>query len=161
MALITWPVIFLLAHAAAPAGLSELTPHYGWVQGRPSVWNLPSLVLVVGGFAFLAWCLYHHFVRWPRMVEFKGFTSPYLLTAGPYQWSRNPMYVAGMVIWFGWTLFYGSLAVLLGMAVFWSAIALLSVPREERALEAQFGEAYLNYKRAVPRWLGRAHHPTS
>src|SRR5262245_60514446 len=46
-ALITWPAMFLLAHAAAPAGLSELTPHYGWVEGRPSVWNLPSLVLVV------------------------------------------------------------------------------------------------------------------
>ena len=153
--------MFLLAHAAAPAGLSELTPHYGWVQDRPSVWNLPSLVLVVGGFAFLAWCLYHHFVRWPWMVEFKGFTPPYLLTAGPYQWSRNPMYVAGIVIWFGWALFYGSLAVLLGMAVFWSAIALLSVPYEERALEAQFGEEYLSYKRAVPRWLGRAHHPSS
>lgn len=27
------------------------------------------------------------------------------------------------------------------------------VPREERTLEARFGEVYLHYKHTVPRWL--------
>jgi protein-S-isoprenylcysteine O-methyltransferase Ste14 len=29
------------------------------------------------------------------------------------------------------------------------------LPREERGLEARFGETYLQYKRTVPRWLGK------
>ena len=28
------------------------------------------------------------------------------------------------------------------------------IPAEETALEARFGQAYLDYKEAVPRWLG-------
>jgi protein-S-isoprenylcysteine O-methyltransferase Ste14 len=160
-AFLTPPILITLAHAAAPAGLADLAPNFGWIDGRPSLWNLAALPLVVAGFAFLIWCLYEHFVHSPRMVELKGISPPYLLTAGPYQWSRNPMYVGGMVIWLGWTLFYGSLAVLLGMIVLWSAIAFLGVPREERTLEAKFGDTYAQYKRAVPRWLGMGHHRAS
>jgi protein-S-isoprenylcysteine O-methyltransferase Ste14 len=89
------------------------------------------------------------------MVEWKGFTPPYLLTDGPYKWSRNPMYLAALAIWIGWALFYGSVAVLIVMIVVGVGIALGAVPAEERAIEAQFGEVYLRYKSRVPRWLGR------
>src|SRR5262245_30487190 len=156
--LIIWPVLFLLAHAAAPSELSRLTPRHGWVEDRPALWNLFPLVLVVAGFSCLIWCLYLHFVRCPRMVEVKLFTPPYLLTDGPYKWSRNPMYVAALAIWTGWVFFYGSVAVLVVMLAAGVGLAFWSVPTEERKLEAQFGEAYLSYKRAVPRWLGRIRH---
>jgi protein-S-isoprenylcysteine O-methyltransferase Ste14 len=65
------------------------------------------------------------------------------------------MYLSGMVIWLGWIIFYGSVAVLGGAVVFWGSMALLVVPWEERNLEARFGEAYLRYKNSVPRWLGK------
>jgi len=46
---------------------------------------------------------------------------------------------------------------LLGVALlFWSALAFLAIPFEERRLEARWGESYRRYKRAVPRWLGAA-----
>jgi hypothetical protein len=35
-------------------------------------------------------------------------------------------------------------------------VNLVLVPREERTLEAAFGQAYLMYKKRVPRWLGQA-----
>jgi protein-S-isoprenylcysteine O-methyltransferase Ste14 len=36
-------------------------------------------------------------------------------------------------------------------------VAILTlVPREERDLEAEFGDFYLQYKNRVPRWFGRA-----
>jgi protein-S-isoprenylcysteine O-methyltransferase Ste14 len=89
------------------------------------------------------------------MVEVMLFTPPYLLTDGPYRWSRNPMYVAALVIWTGWALYYGSAAVLVVMLAAGVGLAFAGVPTEERKLEAQFGGAYLRYKSTVPRWLGR------
>ncbi len=82
-------------------------------------------------------------------------TQNYLVVRGPYQFTRNPMYLSGMVIWLGWIIFYGSVAVLGGAVVFWGSVALLVVPWEEHKLEARFGEAYLRYKNSVPRWVGK------
>ncbi len=64
------------------------------------------------------------------------------------------MYVAGMLVWAGWVIFYGSIGVLGGLIPFWPLIALRGVPAEERKLETLFGESYLQYKRTVPRWPG-------
>ena len=55
----------------------------------------------------------------------------------------------------GWVLFPGSVAVLAGFLVALAILSLVNMPLEERALEARFGETYLDYKRRVPRWLGR------
>ena len=74
---------------------------------------------------------------------------------GPYQFTRNPMYLSGMAIWLGWVIFYGSVAVFVGFVVGWVSVIFLVVPWEERKLEARFGDAYLQYKNTVPRWLGR------
>jgi protein-S-isoprenylcysteine O-methyltransferase Ste14 len=65
------------------------------------------------------------------------------------------MYVAGLLAWLGWTLFYGSPAVLIGLALLWALFTFRVIPREERQLEDLFGEEYLDYKRTVRRWLGR------
>ncbi|MFI5459493.1 MAG: methyltransferase family protein [Isosphaerales bacterium] len=81
-----------------------------------------------------------------------------MLTDGPYNWSRNPTYVAALAIWVGWVLFYGSVAVLIVMIAVGVGIAFGVVPAEEHAIEAQFGEAYLRYKSIVPRWLGAIQH---
>ena len=49
-----------------------------------------------------------------------------------------------------------SRAVLLGCIALLLVVNLVLVPREERTLEAAFGQAYLMYKKRVPRWLGQA-----
>ena len=66
------------------------------------------------------------------------------------------MYVAGLLAWLGWTLFYGSPAVGIGLALLWTLFTVRVIPYEERQLEELFGEDYLVYKRSVRRWLGRA-----
>ncbi len=79
---------------------------------------------------------------------------PFLMTTGPYAYTRNPGYVAELALWLGWAILFGSLAVLLGLVVLFVVIILI-LPREERGLERQFGETYREYQARVPRWLGR------
>ncbi len=95
-----------------------------------------------------------HVVASPGSFEMEH-TPGYLLVRGPYQFTRNPMYLSGMAIWLGWVLFYGSVAVCVGLVVVWGSVIFLVVLWEERELEARFGEAYLQYKNTVPRWLGK------
>ena len=154
MALILTPVVFLLGHVAVPQELSRLATRHGWTHGRPGWLNLLGLLLIGGGWAGLIWCLRLHFVASGGSFEMEH-TPKHLVVHGPYQFTRNPMYLCGMVIWLGWVIFYGSVAVVVGFVVFWGNVAFLVVPWEERKLETRFGEAYLRYKHSVPRWLGK------
>jgi len=145
--------LFLLIHVAAPWGLSLLSTRYGWVDGRPGIWNLLAILLVIPGIACTLWLISLHFRASPEsFTELRPIEK--LLTPGPYTFSRNPMYLSELVFWFGWALFYGSLAVFIGF-LFWVAMFnFVAVPWEERDLEARFGEEYRAYKARVPRWLG-------
>lgn len=154
MALILTPVVFLLGHVVVPQELSVLSARRGWADGRPGGLNLLGLILIGIGGASLVWCARLHFVASRGSFEMER-TQNYLVVRGPYQFTRNPMYLSGMVIWLGWVIFYGSVAVLGGAVVIWGSVALLVVPWEERKLKARFGEAYLRYKNSVPRWLGK------
>jgi protein-S-isoprenylcysteine O-methyltransferase Ste14 len=143
-----------LAHGLVPWAISLLTVRHGWVDHRPGVWNLAGLVLVAIGFAAVVWTLTLHFREAPRGWAFEQ-TPRYLLTRGPYRFSRNPIYLAYAPLWLGWITFYGSMGLLVSCALLWSVANFVLIPHEERNLEARFGEAYREYKRAVPRWLGR------
>jgi protein-S-isoprenylcysteine O-methyltransferase Ste14 len=146
-------VLFLLVHVAAPWGLSLLSTRYGWVDGRPGTWNLLALIFVVAGIACTIWMIALHYRASPSsFLELRP--GQKLLTPGPYAFSRNPMFLFELAFWFGWALFYGSIAVLIGFLLFWVALNFMIVPYEERDLEARFGEAYRDYKARVPRWLG-------
>jgi protein-S-isoprenylcysteine O-methyltransferase Ste14 len=85
------------------------------------------------------------------MVPMRPTTA--LVTSGPYRFTRNPMYV-------GMAFLYAALALALG--VIWAlavlplvllAVDRLVIAREERYLEAKFGEAYREYKSRVRRWV--------
>jgi Phospholipid methyltransferase len=159
MALILTPVVFVLAHLVVPRELSLLSTRHGWAHGRPGRRNLLALILIGTGTACLSWCARLHLAASPGSFEVER-TPKYLLVRGPYQFTRNPMYLSGMAIWLGWIIFYGSAAVGVGFGVFWGSVTLLVVPWEERKLEARFGEAYLRYKHTVPRWVGKTRRPT-
>ncbi len=146
--------LFLLVHVAAPWGLSLLSTRHGWVDGGPGRWNLLALILVVAGIAGTLWMISLHYLASPNsFLEFRP--TQRLLTPGPYAFSRNPMYLFELAFWFGWALFYGSIAVLIGFLLWFAMFNFVIVPYEERDLEARFGEAYRQYKKVVPRWLGK------
>src|SRR5262245_56973865 len=146
-------VLFLFVHVAFPWGLSLLSTRHGWIDGRPGQGNLLALVLVAAGIAGTLWMMTLHILASPdSFVELRPARE--LLTPGPYTVSRNPMYLFELTFWFGWALFYGSFAVLIGFLLWLSMFHFVIVPWEERDLEARFGDAYRAYKARVPRWLG-------
>lgn len=154
---IPWWIMFvaaLIVYSVGPWAISLLTPRYGWAAGYPAPWNLLGLLPVVIGTIGLMWTMLLHFAQSPTGVEMI-LAKSYLLRRGPYAYSRNPMYLSDLALLFGWAIFYGSVAVLIAFVVMCVALNFFNVPLEERALEARFGESYLEYKNKVPRWFGK------
>ena len=144
--------ITLLVYGLGPWALSLLSIRHGWSAARPGIVNLLGLIPVAAGAAGLFWIQRLHFTQPPGVKL--ALSQDYLLTQGPYAFTRHPMYLSELVILLGWSLFYGSIPVLIA---FFFAILLfnaVNLPLEERALETRFGEAYRQYKSLVPRWLG-------
>ena len=110
-----------------------------------------AVALIVAGLGIEMWAagLFHK--AGTAAIPYKPTMA--LVTGGPFRFSRNPMYV-------GFALTYLGLAFGLNTPV---AIGLLLpclvvmtwgvILREERYLEAKFGQAYLDYKKRVRRWL--------
>lgn len=154
-----WSILLPLFHAGFPWVLSHLGAHLGWTEGIPSTWNRLGLVPVASGFGLIGWAMERHYDRHPAGWTFDGRRSSLLrpdalLTDGPYRFSRNPMYVGALLMWAGWSWFYGSAAVAAGFALLLLYLVFIKVPSEERQVASVFGDAYLAYTRRVPRWIG-------
>ena len=76
-----------------------------------------------------------------------------MLTKGPYSFTRNPQYVAEILIYVGVVLVTKSLmALIIGIIMMsWFFMAPFA---EEPWLAKQFGKQYEEYRRKVPRFLG-------
>ena len=141
-------------HGVIPWVISRWMPRYGWANSEPGTWNWLGLIPVVIATVLLLWILASALPLTPARVELR-LTPQVLLTHGAFRLSRNPLYIAELGLWLGWAFFFGSLGVGIGFVVLLSIVSLVLVPREERTLEAAFGQNYIDYKAAVPRWLGR------
>ena len=76
-----------------------------------------------------------------------------IVHAGPYRYSRNPIYLAFSLLQVGLACWVNSVWLLVTLI---PAVALMSfvvIPREERYLELRFPTEYPPYKLAVRRWL--------
>ncbi len=82
-----------------------------------------------------------------------------LKTGGVYRFTRNPMYLGGFLICIGSCLYALHLLNILFAAV---AIGIhhAIITREEQFLAARFGQAWSDYCRRVPRYLGRIRAPS-
>lgn len=76
-----------------------------------------------------------------------------LVTTGPFRFSRNPLYLAAAILYLGIALTVDSVWVALLLIPGLGIINAGVIAREERYLEAKFGEDYLRYKAAVRRWI--------
>jgi protein-S-isoprenylcysteine O-methyltransferase Ste14 len=79
-----------------------------------------------------------------------------LVTTGVFAFSRNPIYVALMLLALGVSLALGSLPLIL-LACAAPFYFQHLIRREERFLAGHYGEAYRAYGARVRRWWGRPH----
>jgi protein-S-isoprenylcysteine O-methyltransferase Ste14 len=76
-----------------------------------------------------------------------------IVRAGPYRFSRNPIYLAFTIFQFGLAIWINSAWLIATLLVAVALMTFVVIPREERYLERRFAAEYLSYKRSVRRWL--------
>jgi len=75
-----------------------------------------------------------------------------LISAGPFLWSRNPIYLAFLIPLVALTwVSAGAAACTIGLYI--AAMNTLVITYEERDLSEPFGDQYEEYRRRTPRWL--------
>ncbi len=76
-----------------------------------------------------------------------------LLMTGPFAHSRNPIYLANVMIVTGFGFALGSRWFLFGAAILFLLLQELAIKREEKHMEANFGAQWNDYTKAVRRWI--------
>ena len=76
-----------------------------------------------------------------------------LVSTGPFQFSRNPLYVSLTLFYLGISIAAQSLWALALLIVVLVVMQRGVINREERYLEHKFGAEYVRYKELVRRWI--------
>lgn len=76
-----------------------------------------------------------------------------LVSDGPFAWSRNPIYLALLLILVALSVATDVVWFALGTPILWLLLDRIVIPREEKVLLETFGEEYVRYRREVRRWL--------
>ena len=76
-----------------------------------------------------------------------------IVTAGPYRFSRNPIYLSMTLLFVGIAILVNSLWILLALIPVLVMMRFGVIDREEIYLAKKFGEEYIRYKARVRRWL--------
>ena len=76
-----------------------------------------------------------------------------LVVRGVFRWTRNPMYLAMLLVLISWACIVANAAALAILPLFVAYLNRFQIAPEERALQARFGSEFEQYKRTVRRWL--------
>ena len=151
---------YFLGFAIFIAGIPTLM---WWVAGMPTMTDIPvmrlylAILVALIGLSLSVWSI----VYMKRVGKGNPFDAmghevaprtKHLMTDGPYGFSRNPMLAGTYLYYIGvqialWS--WWALAVFVAVA----ALMTLQVRSEEKRLEADFGQEYLDYKNKVRRFF--------
>lgn len=120
---------------------SPLGPAFTWI----------GWALVGAGIALILWAALQF--RRAATTIIPGKAPSALVSGGPYRYSRNPIYLADVLILAGIALIVGSPLALLLVVPFQQVMLRLFILPEEAILERDLGRAYTDFKVRVPRWI--------
>jgi protein-S-isoprenylcysteine O-methyltransferase Ste14 len=142
------PPVYLVLSLGAMAVL-----HFGFPIARPieAPYRYGGAVLIGLAIALIVWAAVLFKRARTGIVPFSEATA--LVTAGPYRFTRNPMYLGMAGVLGGTAIWLGSLTPWLVLPAFMRIVAERFIVPEEAMLKAAFGRAYEEYKAAVRRWL--------
>jgi protein-S-isoprenylcysteine O-methyltransferase Ste14 len=148
----------VLAFLAMPGVVAFLIPIAVLAPQDGARFDMSGSFLLVPGIILLLWCVREFYTAGQGTLA--PWTPPrHLVVSGLYSHSRNPMYIAVILIIGGWALGFRSTAVvsyaLLMIAVFHIRVVFF----EEPWLAETHGDTWLAYKARVPRWIGRRRVP--
>jgi protein-S-isoprenylcysteine O-methyltransferase Ste14 len=127
--------------------------HFLWpVPLVPRAIGAPVGVLVM----LTAVALFIHAVRTFRAADTPvpgNRPTTTIVRAGPYRFSRNPIYLAFSLLQLGLAFWVNSSWLLITLVPAVALMSLVVIPREERYLEARFPTEYSSYKASVRRWI--------
>jgi protein-S-isoprenylcysteine O-methyltransferase Ste14 len=144
------PPLIFLAFLAVGLLADRLWPL--WRIGGPAGlrWAAAALLTAAGLGLIVSAALRFRQAKTPP-EPWKPSTS--IVGAGPYRFTRNPMYLGMFTIYLAIALAADSLVTLLLTTPLAAIVELFVVRREERYLEAKFGDAYRTYRSRVRRWI--------
>jgi len=141
----------VVAFLALPGVVAILVP--GLLLRPPRAGqNVIGLVVIAIGLLLLLWCVRDFYVAG------RGTLAPWsppkhLVQVGLYRRSRNPMYVAVLIMLVGWALTYRTATLWTYAGVIAVLFHLRVLLHEEPFLARTHGRAWTDYKSSVPRWL--------
>ncbi|MEF9603880.1 isoprenylcysteine carboxylmethyltransferase family protein [Paracoccus sp. PXZ] len=137
-----WLVLFALAGAAL-----------GWLipLDLPVALRGLGLFLVGAALVLMVWAA---LTMWrARTTVMPGPRPEALVTDGPFRLSRNPIYLADLILLAGLMLALAAPAGLVMVPAFALFLQRRFILREEAVIPATFGSAYERYRMTVRRWI--------
>jgi len=146
--LIGFSLVFLLVYPL-PRWLSRITSDFYFSFPGSELLGIAGIVL---GLLLVIWTVSLFFLV-GKGTPVSTDPPAKLVVSGPYRYTRNPMALGYFGILLGEALLWQSLGALLYLVAAILFFHRVVIPREENDLERRFGEAYLDYKNTVPRWI--------
>ncbi|NRA76454.1 MAG: isoprenylcysteine carboxylmethyltransferase family protein [Planctomycetes bacterium] len=151
--LLLWGAAFVwLVFVYGPTQFMEMNADLGWPVWRSGPTAVLGVAMIVVGVGVMLHCT-GLFARVGRGTPVPAVPPEKLVIQGLYRYSRNPIYVADVTVWFGIFLFAGHAALLLYAVIATILIELVILLWEEPVLKRRFGSQYDAYRERVPRWL--------
>lgn len=142
----------VVAFLVLPGVVAFLVPLLFWGPGTFAFSNWWGFVPLSVGIVLLLACVREFYVAG------RGTLAPWappsaLVVTGLYKWSRNPMYIAVLLILSSWAIGFRSWQLALYAVAVLVAFHLRIVLHEEPWLARTFGNSWIQYRKRVSRWL--------